>query len=283
MKFTQSSARIFIPDGCDLQQAFRRTTHLAIAAHQDDQEFLAYHGIAACFRQPEQWFTGVVVTDGRGGPRHGFYAEYTDEELTRVRQQEQEKAAIVGEYSVQIQLNFSSQAVKRAPAEPVVGDLIRILHATRPRVIYTHNPADRHDTHVAVTLQLIEALHRLKSEYSPDIFYGVEIWRDLDWAPESQKVALDVSAYPELSQALIGVYHSQISGAKRYDLAIPGRRLAHATLRNSHAVDDAPAIAYALNLMPLLTEPPITVVRFIESLVDTFRTEMQTQLKRLQS
>ena len=33
---------IYIPDGTEEEQALERTTHLCIAAHQDDIEFMAY-------------------------------------------------------------------------------------------------------------------------------------------------------------------------------------------------------------------------------------------------
>ena len=42
-------ADVFVPDGLPPAAALARTTHLAIAAHQDDIEIMAYHGIAECF------------------------------------------------------------------------------------------------------------------------------------------------------------------------------------------------------------------------------------------
>ena len=69
----------FIGDGTEEDRAFARTTHLAIAAHQDDVEFMAYAPIAACFGREDAWFSAIVVTDGAGSPRSGPYAGYTDE------------------------------------------------------------------------------------------------------------------------------------------------------------------------------------------------------------
>ena len=40
---------IYILDGSEEKKAIARTTHLAIAAHQDDIEFMAYAPIAECF------------------------------------------------------------------------------------------------------------------------------------------------------------------------------------------------------------------------------------------
>src|ERR1700739_3152494 len=106
MRFHNSTADVFVPDGMALPEALARTTHLAIAAHQDDIEIMAYHGIAQRFGQSDRWFSGVVVTNGAGSPRTGIYGNYTDAEMQKVRVVEQRKAAFVGEYSCQIQLAF---------------------------------------------------------------------------------------------------------------------------------------------------------------------------------
>ncbi|MFO7585798.1 MAG: PIG-L family deacetylase, partial [Anaerolineales bacterium] len=99
MKFHFDSAEIYIPDGLPVEQALARTTHLCLAAHQDDIEIMAAEPILTCFQQNDQWFTGVVVTDGRGSPRDDLYKDYSDEEMRRVRFKEQFKAAFVGEYA----------------------------------------------------------------------------------------------------------------------------------------------------------------------------------------
>ncbi len=142
MQFSLSSAEVFIPDGADLPEAAARTTHLAVGAHQDDLEIMAFDGIIACFQQADKWFSGVVVTNGGGSPRAGVYADNTDEEMMAVRRHEQKKAAVVGEYAAQFLLNHPSAAVKDAEDDAVTRDLAAILDATRPEVVYTHNPAD---------------------------------------------------------------------------------------------------------------------------------------------
>ena len=102
MEFQRPNADFFVPDGIAPEPAMARTTHLCIAAHQDDIEIMAYHGIAECFGRADRWFTGVVVTNGAGSPRTGIYGAYTDEEMQQVRVLEQRKAAYVGEYACQI-------------------------------------------------------------------------------------------------------------------------------------------------------------------------------------
>src|ERR1700748_2625890 len=112
MNFSQSAADVYVPDGGSPAKALARTTHLCLAAHQDDIEIMAYHGVAECFGRKDRWFTGVVVTNGAGSPRSGIYGDYTDQELQKVRLLEQRKAAYVGDYACQIQLGFSSAEVK---------------------------------------------------------------------------------------------------------------------------------------------------------------------------
>src|SRR5438477_11914171 len=106
MQFHNSSADLFVPDGAELAAALARTTHLCIAAHQDDIEIMAYHGVAECFGRADKWFGGVVVTNGAGSPRAGIYGAYSDAEMQKVRILEQRKAAYVGEYGFQAQLGF---------------------------------------------------------------------------------------------------------------------------------------------------------------------------------
>src|SRR5207247_1923537 len=92
--------------------ALKRTTHMGIAAHQDDVEIMCLEGILAGFGNSEKWFTAVIVTNGAGSPRDGIYAKYSDDQMQVVRQQEQKKAAYVGEYSAAVLLNHPSSAVK---------------------------------------------------------------------------------------------------------------------------------------------------------------------------
>jgi len=49
MKFYQSAAEIFVPGRKLVAEALERITHLGIGAHQDDLEFMAFHGILNCF------------------------------------------------------------------------------------------------------------------------------------------------------------------------------------------------------------------------------------------
>jgi LmbE family N-acetylglucosaminyl deacetylase len=274
MQFHKSTADFFVPDGISADAAIARTTHLCISAHQDDIEIMAYHGVAACFGRRDKWFTGVVVTNGAGSPRTGVYGDYTDEEMQKVRVLEQRKAAYVGEYSCQIQLAFTSSEVKDPKERVVAEDLAKILVAAKPDVVYLHNPADKHDTHVGVTMRSIAALRAVCDQVKPKKVYGCEVWRDLDWLLDEDKQVLPVSARSNIAAALVGVFDSQVSGGKRYDLATAGRRLAHATYYASHGTDQESALNFAMDLTPLIEDPTLAVTDYVLSLVDRFRADV---------
>jgi LmbE family N-acetylglucosaminyl deacetylase len=279
MRFHNSSADLFVPDAVEAEAALSRTTHLSIAAHQDDIEIMAYHGIAECFGSREKWFTGVVVTNGAGSPRSGIYGDYTDQEMQRVRLTEQRKAAYVGEYACQIQLGFSSSEVKDPNAPAVVGDIEKILRATRPEVVYLHNLADKHNTHVAVAMRSIAALRAARDAVRPKRVYGCEVWRDLDWLADEDKQVLPVSARSNIAAALVGVFDSQVTGGKRYDLATAGRRLAHATYFASHGTDEESALNFAMDLTPLVEDASIPVADYVLGFVDRFRADVEKRMK----
>lgn len=281
MKFHLETAELYVPDGLPPEPALARTTHLCIAAHQDDIEIMAAAPILECFQHPEKWFTGVVVTDGRGSPRNGLYEQYTDEEMRRVRFKEQRKAALVGEYAAQILLDYPSKVVKDRAQTAPVEDLLQILRLTRPQVVYTHNFADKHDTHVAVASRVVQALRLLAPEERPQRLIGCEVWRALDWMQDEDKVAMDLSARENLQFALLGVFDSQIAGGKRYDLASMGRRRANATYFESHGVDDAAGLSYGMDMTALMNDPQLDVSEFIAAFIERFAQDVQSRIRRV--
>ena len=115
--------RLFVPDGAAPDEALKRTTHLGVGAHQDDLEIMAYHGVLACFGQSEQWFTGAVVTDGRGSPRTDAYAHVSDAAMCEVRKVEQKKAAAIGEYAGVVLHEPPERVVKDAANAEIAADL----------------------------------------------------------------------------------------------------------------------------------------------------------------
>ncbi|NBX35598.1 PIG-L family deacetylase, partial [bacterium] len=245
-------ANMLIPDQASGPAAFARTTHLGIGAHQDDLEFMAFEGILACYDRPDRWFGGIIMTDGRSSSRKGPYAGWSDDQIAAERIREQHAAARLGQYSFIAQLGYQSKEVRGADKTDPVDDLVALLEAARPDVVYLHNPADKHDTHVACFARCIEALRRLPRSERPTRVLGCEVWRALDWMVDSEKVAMPVSARPELAQALNEVFATQIVGGKRYDLAVLARRAANATFHDAHASDTESALQWAMDLTPLI-------------------------------
>ena len=278
MKLNDQS-ELYLPFNQEPEQYFKTITHMVFAAHQDDIEIMAQHGILSCFDDPKNRFAATVCSDGGGSPRTGIYGNYTNEEMKRVRILEQKKAAMVGNYSLLVLLNYSSAQIKDPCFLPLLEDLKILLQKTRPKVIYTHNPADKHDTHVAVSLRVITALQELSSTYRPDIVYGCEVWRGLDWINDDEKVVLDVSGHPSLRASLLGVFDSQIEGGKRYDLAALGRQAANATFYSSHETDKIDAAIYAVDLTPLLAGRD--VCDYMNGYIQRFSLDINERIKRL--
>jgi LmbE family N-acetylglucosaminyl deacetylase len=281
MQLKNPNADVFVPDGSTVAEALAKTTHMAVGAHQDDIEFMAMHGILECFRQADRWFSGITVTDGAGSPRSGPYQDYSDEEIREIRVAEQRKAALVGDYACQIQLGFSSAVVKDAGNDEVVTYLRAILEGAAPDVVYLHNPADKHDTHVACCLRSIDALRRLPEDRRPTRIYGCEVWRGLDWLHDSDKKILRLDDRANIAQALCGVYDSQISGGKRYDFAVEGRHLANASFFESHEVDTAERLAFAMDLTPLIENPSRDVADFALGLLRSLKDDITDRIVRM--
>jgi len=281
MKLTRPDAEIWAPDGETAERALARTTHMGVSAHPDDTEIMAMEGILAGFSNTERWFTAVIVTNGAGSPRDGLYAAFTDEQMQVVRRLEQKKAAMIGEYAAAVFLNHSSGAVKDPRNPDPVEDLKTVFSVARPEIVYTHNLADKHDTHVAVALRTIAALRALPREQRPRKLYGCEVWRDLDWLVDQDKVVFRLDAHDNIAMALVSVFDSQVAGGKRYDLATMGRRRAHATYLESHAVDVAQYVSFAMDLTPLITDDTLDPHDYVQGFIRRFAEDVSARLKKL--
>ncbi|CAN5575037.1 hypothetical protein BH09VER1_BH09VER1_31640 [soil metagenome] len=278
--FEKSQTRVWTPPGQSVDSSLSRCTHLGIGAHQDDLEFMAFHGIKECYSSPEKWFVGVTCTDGGGSSRTGAYSSYTDEEMKKIRVEEQEAAALVGRFSAMIQLGYPSVEVKGKEKASLATDLVKLLRATRPEVVYTHNPADKHETHLGVLAAVLSAIHQLPREERPQRLLGCEGWRGLDWMLNEDKVLLDVGGHDNLATALNGIFDSQIAGGKRYDLAVMGRRRANATFLDSHSGDDATEVSIAMDLTPLILDEETSVPAFTQRYLDRLVADVATKLAR---
>ncbi len=268
------AARTMIPDRLDGPEVIRRTTHLGIGAHQDDLEFMAFHGILECYDRPDRWFGGVTVTDGRGSSRAGPFAEWSDDQIAAERVREQESAATIGQYSFITQLGFPSAAVRDASQKAVRNDLHQILDVSRPEVVYLHNLADKHDTHVGCALRALEAIRLMPKSERPKMVYGCEVWRDLDWLVDVEKTPMPVSRHPELARTINAVFATQIAGGKRYDLAVLGRRAANATFGNAHATDQETAMQWAMDLTPLIQDDNLNPIEYTVGFIDRLKLDI---------
>lgn len=270
----------FVPDGLPLDQALARCTHLGIGAHQDDLEFMAFHGILACRDSDTAWFGGVVCTDGGGSARTGPYASHSDDALRAVRIEEQNAAARLGRYGVMIQLGHASATVREPGRTDLVSDLAAILAGSLPEIVYCHNPADKHETHIGVLAATIKALRSLPLLHRPKKVYGCEVWRDLDWMLDREKVVLDVSGHDAFAAEINALFDSQISGGKRYDLAVLGRRRANATFSDAHSCDAAQMVTFAMDLSPLIQDDSLDVAGYVAGFLDRLRNDVEGKLRR---
>ena len=278
MKLHQATAQIFVPDGQPVAEACKRITHLGIGAHQDDLEFMAFHGILECFASETKWFAGVTCTNGAGSSRTGVYANCTDAQMMEIRRQEQNKAATLGQYGVMIQLDYPSSAVRSATDLSLKNDLSEIFSAARAEVVYTHNPADKHDTHVGVVIAALQAMRELPRAQRPKRVIGCEVWRNLDWLADADKVLMDVSGHDQLAAKLNGVFDSQIAGGKRYDLATSGRRAANATFFDSHATDQSNQLIFGMDLTPLVADESLDIMDYVCGYIDKFKADVRQKL-----
>lgn len=272
--FERENQEIYLPDGSDVLEALGRTTHLCVAAHQDDVEIMAFDGILRAFDDPQAYFSACIVSDGRGYPRKGSSEHFSPDEIMTMRNEEQKKAARIGHYSAQVFLGYPSKEVKKPGNQDLIDDLRELLRLTRPEVLYTHNLADKHPTHIGVVLRLLEALRGLPKELQPKQCLGCEVWRDLDWLPDDKKVVFDLSAHQQLQKDLVEVFESQIQGGKDYTAAILGRRAANATFFQSHATDTVTGMGFGMDLTPLLADPELDPVAYIKSFLLEFQEEV---------
>jgi LmbE family N-acetylglucosaminyl deacetylase len=273
-------AQVYVPDGVAPEEALARTTHLAVGAHPDDIPIMASDGIVECFGESDRWFLGITVTDGSGSPRAGTYRDFSDDEMRAARMGEEQKAAAVGEYSAAVFLDYRSSVVRDAANDSVVSDLATLIGEARPAVVYTHNLADKHDTHVAVALRTIAAIRSLPVDVRPAALYGCEVWRDLDWMVDEDKVAFDVTDHGELIASVLASYDSQTGGGRRYDRGVAGRSVAHATFSDPQSTSIPGALAYAMDLTPLILDDSLSATAHVDGHIERMRRETADRIER---
>jgi LmbE family N-acetylglucosaminyl deacetylase len=281
MKLLNTDSEIYIPDGTLLPDALRRTTHMCVAAHQDDIEIMAFDGIADCYGEKDKWFFGAAVTNGTGSVKTGKYAGYGDHDFKMVRYVEQKKAADTGRYGALALLDYTSAESKDPANTALAGELAVLIKEAGPEILYTHNLADKHMTHVSVAIRTIQAVRSLPKSERPGKLYGCEVWRSLDWMLDKDKVVFDVDRYTDLAWALLHIFESQISGAKKYDEAAMARRLSNSTFYDSRETDSSKALSYAMDLTPLILDDSLDMAIYVKSFIDRLADEVTGNINKL--
>lgn len=249
---------------------------LAVSAHKDDMEMFAFDGIVRSARG-EGGFVGVVLTDGGACPRAPQFAGVSDEDMAELRSAEQKRAAETGGYNALYLFEESSAAVKERRASLVDGVETVLREYPRLKALYLHNPFDRHSTHVGAFCVAMDAVRRLPEDMLPEKIYGCEVWRDLDWVPDSEKVVFDVSGSEGFASDLMASFATQ-NAVKRYDIAALARRKAHATFGKSHEGDTATALIYAVDLTPLARGTDADTEAYVRDMLRHFDEDMHREV-----
>jgi LmbE family N-acetylglucosaminyl deacetylase len=275
-----AGAAVHVPDATAMAAALSRTTDLAIVAHPDDLELSMPSVVLACRDDPGRHLTGVICTDGAGSVLPDGVT--SAEALVAMRADEQRAAADLGGLGALVLLGLPSGAVRAQTGEPnrarFITSLAELVRACRPVTIHTHNPADAHDTHVAVVTAVITAVRLLPVEERPATLLGWAGWRDLDWLPGDVRVTGDLTGHEEAAMALAACHASQL-GPKRYDLGAQGRRRANATFAEARQRDAATEVSLAMDLGATLaegTDPAEAVL----GAIDRFRAEVAGALRQ---
>jgi LmbE family N-acetylglucosaminyl deacetylase len=266
------NARLWLRSGFDLGELLQKTTHLAVVAHQDDLEIGAFHGILQCYHQSDRCFGGVILTNGANPPKQGEYSGMSGEEMSLLRNKEQEKAAEIGNYGWVLQLNLSSGTLDDELGGRMGDWFKQWMSEMRVETLYSHHPLDQHPTHLA-SFRWLHRLIKGVAEYQDLNWFGVEVWGKLEWLPLRFRVNLDVTEGDGLAQKLIQVFESQLA-SKRYDLAELGLRQANATYAQSHQVDHICALSYAADLSAFLSSE-MTVEEWVDSVLAEKRREIK--------
>lgn len=269
MKFKKSDADLYIPSGKDESSILSKTNFLGIAAHQDDLEIIAFPGILQSYKANSNGFGGVVCTDGV--PRNSKNTE----EINKIRKNEQKRAADIGKYGFVIQLDYSSDEIIYNSNIDLENEIIGIINEAKPDIIYTHNPFDKHKTHLSVCRSVINALRNSKCKYKPDKLYGCEVWRDLDWLEDKYKVEFDVSGSSGLGLKLLEAFKSQIIDGKNYHKAVIARRTVNATFSNAYLKDKTNQSIYGIDLTPLINDKKISIRDYLFNIVNEFENNIK--------
>lgn len=278
------TSRKFIPNGMSLDAAIEsaRNGSLGIGAHPGDLEIIAIRGIGISLNFLKRRFTGVTVTDGLDIARRERDKDLSDEQIIEERLREQNIAAAVGKYALQHNLLYRGADIQDPNTEPsraLVKEISGIVSKVQPQVIYMHSSFDEYTTNVAVMRATIEALRSLPCVEQPRELYGCEVWGDLGWLPKGRKKFLDVTGFTEIQHNLISCHASQIDEERKPNDATLWREFSNVAW--AHPRDPkVKAGVLAVDLMPLLHNPELSIGDFANEIMDEFNVECLTTLSR---
>jgi len=275
MTFNNPGFDLFFPcEGSNLEN-LTGYVEIGIVAHQDDLEMVAYPGILECYKNKNKRFGGVVCTNGI--PE----SSESDNNIKKIRDTEQKKAAEIGDYEFVLQLDYYSSEIRDGLNTGIESDIKKVIEIATPEVIYTHSPFDRHKTHIAVCRSVINGIRAVEKELRPKKLFGCEVWGGLDWLLEKDRVEFDVGANVELAKKLIGSFSSQINGGKNYEKASIGRRAANATFSDPYQNDITDQIILGVDLTPLIFDEYLDVEGYLIGFVDRFRDNMKENIAKI--
>ncbi len=270
-KLKGRNIQIWTPNRKSFEELRKKTTHLGVCAHSDDLEVIAFDGIVKHFKDKRSNFFGIVVSDNQGKPIHPKYKSFSLSKVQKIREEEQIKAARLGEYAGLAFLRYPSSKIKDAKYKEKIKEKIKeVVDFLRPSIVYTHSLFDRHLSHVAVTLRAIEALRGLNKNKRPDKLYGVEVWGGLDWLSQKRREVFDVSGYEELSSKLLRVFKSQRFGLHRYDVAFLSRMKSNAVYYKTHQFSKSTSLIFAMDLTQLVKNKRLSIKKYLKSHINAF-------------
>ena len=223
-----------------------------------------------------------VYRRSRFGTRAAVIAAHTDAEMVEVRRDEQRRAAELGGFGAVVQLGHPSGDVKSADGVTSLADELASILEVSPSAEPLHAQSGRQARHPSSgdggdrargTPTADDACDRRGSSASRG---GAT---STGWAT-ARSCGSTPRRTSALAQQFAAVYESQIDGAKRYDVAIQGRRRANATMHGIRSTDDAEEVIVAIDLTPLLRNDDLDPVEYTLAAIDRLRADVETSLRR---
>lgn len=190
---------------------------MCLAANITDVEILGSGGIIDSLYNPNKSFVGVVAYAPTEIPNAGLYSLYNPQDMIRIRQEEQQKAANIGSYNSVFLLNHNNE--EEEVVESIINDFVGLIKAYKPEIIYTFSPFDLDPAKIEIMKCVIIALSRIVDDYRPKAVYGVYTEGSLSFVPLTQLVDLGIETKIGFAYSLLNVYDSASEALEALDPA----------------------------------------------------------------